>query len=52
MPGEIRQTISFRNMQYGILAQKRKELIAAGRVMARNVWITKTELPKSILTNK
>lgn len=46
--GKYSKEIVMRNVPYGIAAMKRKQLVAEG-TLARNIWITKIELPKNIL---
>lgn len=47
--GKCAKEIVMRNVQYGIAALKRKQLIASGTIR-RNIWIEKVEIPKTQLS--
>jgi hypothetical protein len=38
--GKFSKEVILRNVDYGVAVWKKKQLIANGNVMARNVWIT------------
>ena len=49
--GRNPKQIVLRNVHYGVAVAEKKKQIAKG-VFARQIWINKIDLPKSVIINK